>query len=109
VLDARKCISYLTIEHDGEIVPELREAMGELIFGCDICQEVCPYNQAFAKPLSLQAFKEVKIAGSSLDLQEILAIESDEVYLQKFAGSPLMRPKRKNLQRNAQIAFKNTL
>lgn len=106
-LDARRCISYLTIENKEEIPQEFHKPMGNIIFGCDICQEVCPYNQAFAKPLTLQAFKEVTIAGSSLDLQEILAIETDEDYLKKFAGSPLMRPKRKNLQRNARIALKN--
>lgn len=107
-LDARRCISYLTIENKEEIPQEFHKPIGNIIFGCDICQEVCPYNQAFAKPLTLQAFKEVTIAGSSLDLQEILAIDSDEQYLQKFAGSPLMRPKRKNLQRNAAIALKNS-
>lgn len=106
-LDAKRCISYLTIEHKGPIPKEFHKPMGNLIFGCDICQEVCPYNQQFAKPLQLEAFKEVTIAGSSIPLQEILAIKDDEEYLQRFAGSPLMRAKRKGLQRNAKIANSN--
>lgn len=106
-LDARRCISYLTIETSGPIPDEFHAAMGDRIFGCDICQEVCPYNKVNAKPVSLKAFKEVKIAGQTLSLDEILAIETDEQFLQKFAGSPLMRAKRKGLQRNARIAVKN--
>ncbi len=108
-LDARKCISYLTIESKDPVPEELQPKIGNWIFGCDICQEVCPYNKTFAKPLRLEAFKEVKIAGSSLSIQEILEIKTDEEYLQKFAGSPLMRAKRKGLQRNALIALKNSL
>ncbi len=107
-MDARRCISYLTIEHQGEIEPDLANKMGNLIFGCDICQEVCPYNQAFAKPLKFEPLKAVKIAGDSISLDEILAIKDDEEYLQKFAGSPLMRAKRKGLQRNARIAKHNS-
>lgn len=107
-LNANRCISYLTIEHKGDIPEEFHKPMANLIFGCDICQEVCPYNKQFARPLQLEAMKEVKIAGSTIPLKELLAIESDEEYLQKFAGSPLMRAKRKGLQRNAAIAFKNS-
>ncbi len=104
-LDATRCISYLTIEKRGEIPEEFHKPMGNLIFGCDICQEVCPYNIQFAKPLQLKEFQQVKIAGSSIDLNEILAINSDEEYLEKFAGSPLMRTKRTGLQRNARISL----
>ena len=106
-LDARKCISYLTIENKGPIPKKFHKAIGNWIFGCDICQEVCPYNKTFAKPLELQAFKEVKIAGLSLPLDEILNIKTDEEFLKRFAGSPLMRAKKKGLQRNAQIVSKN--
>lgn len=106
-LDAKRCISYLTIEQKGEIPEEFQKPMGNMIFGCDICQEVCPYNKSFAKPLQLEAMKEVKIAGSTIPLKEILEIQTDEEYLERFAGSPLMRAKRKGLQRNAKIAAKN--
>lgn len=107
-LDARRCISYLTIEHKGPIPQEFHKPMANWIFGCDICQEVCPYNKSLGKPLQLEAFKEVKIAGPSISLKEILTIKNDDEYLQKFAGSPLMRAKRAGLQRNARIARGNT-
>lgn len=108
-LDARRCISYLTIENRDEIPEEFHQKMGNLIYGCDICQEVCPYNKANAKPLTLKAFTEVKIAGSSIPLQEILNLKNDEEFLARFAGSPLMRAKRKGLQRNARIAAHNAI
>jgi len=106
-MDATRCISYLTIENKGPIPQEFHTAMGNWIFGCDICQEVCPYNKSFAKPLQLKAFKEVKIAGQSMPLEEIFALQTDEAFTQKFAGSPVMRAKRAGLQRNVKIALKN--
>lgn len=106
-LDAKRCISYLTIEHKGPIPEEFHKPMANWIFGCDICQEVCPYNKQFAKPLQLEAFKKVTIAGSSIPLDEILAIQTDDEYVARFAGSPLMRAKRAGLRRNAGIAKKN--
>lgn len=109
IIDARRCISYLTIENKGEIPDEFHAKIGNWIFGCDICQEVCPYNKVNARPLQLQAFKDVKIAGSSIPLQEILNIQTDHEYLKRFAGSPLMRAKRKGLQRNAKIVLDASL
>jgi len=106
-MDARRCISYLTIEHKGPISAELKKGMGKRIFGCDICQEVCPYNLRFARELKFKGLKESKIAGSELALNEILEISSDEEFLRRFAGSPLMRTKRAGLQRNARIAMDN--
>lgn len=108
-LDARRCISYLTIENRDEIPAEFHKPLGDMIFGCDICQEVCPYNKVNAKPVQLEAFKEVKIAGSSIPLEEILDMKTDDQFLRRFAGSPLMRAKRKGLQRNAKIAKKNLM
>jgi len=104
-IDASKCISYLTIEHKGLIEPKLMEQMGSWIFGCDLCQEVCPHNirskiteeKDFLKP----------IAGESQILKDILQIKTDEEFLEKFKGSPLMRGKRNNLVRNAIIASTN--
>jgi epoxyqueuosine reductase len=107
-MDATRCISYLTIENKGPIPEEFHAPMGNWIFGCDICQEVCPYNKAFAKPLRLAALKEVKIAGHSMPLEEILSIGSDEEFTERFAGSPVMRAKRAGLQRNARVVLHNT-
>ena len=110
-MDARRCISYLTIEKRGEIAPELASKIGNRIFGCDICQEVCPYNLALAQPGCTRPAKNPDfnkaIAGNRLNLKEILAIKDDEAYQAKFAGSPLMRAKREGLKRNARIAMDN--
>lgn len=100
-MDARRCISYLTLESKQPIPEEFAAASSNLIAGCDICQEVCPYNKALAKPLTLEPLKAVKIAGDSIPLAEILSISTDEQYLARFAGSPLMRPKRRGLIKNA--------
>lgn len=105
-MDARRCISYLTIEHRGEISPELRAKIGDRIFGCDLCQEVCPYNISLAKETKNPDFNR-PVAGSTLPLEEILAIKDDEAFRQKFAGSPLMRAKLAGLKRNARIASEN--
>lgn len=107
-MDARRCISYLTIEHRGEIDPELAEKFGNRIFGCDSCQEVCPYNLAHAKPAKNVDFNRA-IAGSWLDPGEILQIKDEQAYQARFAGSPLMRAKRAGLQRNARIVMDNAI
>ena len=106
-MNATRCISYLTIENKGPIPEEFHGKMGNWVFGCDICQEVCPYNKAFAKPLQLQALKEVKIAGLSMPLGEILDIKDDEEFTKRFAGSPVMRTKKAGLQRNARFVSEN--
>jgi epoxyqueuosine reductase len=105
-MDARRCISYLTIENKGEIPPELATKIGTRIFGCDGCQEVCPYNKSFAKPAADQDVAK-PLAGSSLPLKDILEIRTDAQFLARFAGSPLTRAKRAGLQRNAEIALTN--
>ncbi|MGL5831292.1 MAG: tRNA epoxyqueuosine(34) reductase QueG [Candidatus Altimarinota bacterium] len=99
-MDARKCISYLTIESKQPIPEDLAPKMDNLIYGCDICQEVCPYNKQFARPLTLEAFQKVTIAGDSIPLAEILSLSSDDTFLARFAGSPVMRAKRSGLIRN---------
>ena len=104
---ASRFIYYLTIENKGPIPEEFHGKMGNWVFGCDICQEVCPYNKAFAKPLQLQALKEVKIAGLSMPLGEILDIKDDEEFTKRFAGSPVMRTKKAGLQRNARFVSEN--
>ena len=104
-IDASRCISYLTIEYDGVIPEELRPAMGDWIFGCDLCQEVCPLNVR-AQVTDVGGFI-TPIAGSRLELAEILSIRDDEEFTERFAGSPLMRAKRRRLLRNACIAAAN--
>ena len=104
-MDGSKCISYLTIEHKGKISEELMPKMGSWLFGCDICQEVCPHNFR-SKNTHVPDFQNA-IAGEKQNLAEILQIKDDNQYLEKFKGSPLMRAKRENLVRNAIIVSTN--
>lgn len=105
-LDARRCISYLTIEHRGAIPLELRERIGAWLFGCDICQEVCPFNR-FAEPASWPEFAADAGVGPRIDLEELLSIPSDEAFASRYAGTPLARPGRVGLQRNAAVVAAN--
>jgi len=109
VLDARKCISYLTIENKGGIPEELRAKIGNRIFGCDECQKVCPFNvgRAHHQQITIDKLKAENGVGMYLDLKEILSIQSDEEFQQKFAGTPLMRAKRRGLIRNACVVAGN--
>ena len=106
VIDARKCISYLTIEHKGLIPAELHSKIGDRLFGCDACQECCPQNLR-SKITEEPDFLNHKI-GESISLKGILEIKTDEEFEQKFAGTPLMRAKREGLLRNACIVATNT-
>ena len=103
VVDNRRCISYLTIEHKGAIPRELRAAMGAWVFGCDICQEVCPVNRK-AKAASDPNFGRSDL--TALDLIELLDMDEAQ-FRQRFAGTPLMRAKRVGMQRNACVALGN--
>ena len=103
-LDSRRCISYLTIELRGPIVEELREPMGNWVFGCDICQEVCPWNHK--APVSEQPAFQPRPDLESLDLRELLGL-SDAEFKQRFQGTALTRPRRRGLLRNAAIALGN--
>ncbi len=106
VLDARRCISYLTIEHDGPIPMELRSKMGAWIFGCDVCQDVCPFNR-FATPAPWPELRPEAGAGTRLDLADTLSIPDDATFTARFEGTPLLRPGRKGVLRNAAIAARN--
>lgn len=103
VVDNRRCISYLTIEHKGPIPRELRPAMGAWVFGCDICQEVCPVNRK-ARATSDPNFGRRDL--TALDLIELLDMTEEE-FRQRFAGTPLMRAKWVGMQRNACVALGN--
>lgn len=104
-LDARRCISYLTIEHDGPIPEEFRAAMGNRIYGCDDCLAVCPWNK-FA-----QAGREAKLAARedlTAPLLAELALLDDAAFRTKFSGSPIKRIGRNRFARNVAIAIGNS-
>jgi epoxyqueuosine reductase len=105
VVDARLCISYLTIEHRGVIPRELRPKMGNLIFGCDLCQDVCPWNR-FAKKVEEPGFWPRE--GNYLPALAELAGLSNEEFRRRFRGSPVLRAKRSGFVRNVVIALGNS-
>ena len=107
VVDARLCISYLTIENRGEIPRELRPKVGDWAFGCDVCQEVCPYNKRKASRSRWPEFSEEAGAGPYLEIEEVLTIRTDEEFGRRFAGTPLTRPGRAGLLRNCCVAAGN--
>ena len=106
-LDARRCISYLTIESREAVEPELKPLIDEWLFGCDICQEVCPYNRK-AEITQWEEFKPQTGAGARYPLKELLECRSEDQFLGHFAGTPLMRAKRPGLLRNAAIVAGNS-
>jgi epoxyqueuosine reductase len=111
VLDARRCISYLTIEQKGVIDPVLRGAMGNRVFGCDICQEVCPWNQRFS-PISEEPEYRARPGTDGPDLVEwaqALLEMSEKEYQRRYGDSPLARPRRKGMLRNVMVALGNWL
>ena len=103
-LDARLCISYLTIEHPGSIPVELRPAMGNRIYGCDDCQLVCPWNR-FSRPTRSAAF-EPRDALDSPRLSELFAINA-QTFAQRFAGSAIRRIGHERFLRNIAVALGN--
>jgi len=104
VLDARRCISYLTIELKGKIPRYLRPLMGNHVFGCDICQEVCPYNvKAVPTKEAAYAPREGLFAP---DLIPFLSMDEHE-FRQRFHGSPVLRAKRRGFLRNVAVALGN--
>jgi epoxyqueuosine reductase len=105
VLDGRRCISYLTIEHKGEIDPELRPLMDNWIFGCDVCQDVCPF-QRFAQPTNERTFFPVDLDRAAPPLLDLLTLD-DGAFKTRFENSPIERIKRERLVRNACIAAGN--
>jgi epoxyqueuosine reductase len=104
-LDANLCISYLTIEKRGPISEHLREGMGRHVFGCDICQDVCPWNRK--APITAAAEYQPR-EGLINPALEWLATMNEEEFRQTFRGSPIRRTKRQGLRRNAAIAMGNS-
>jgi epoxyqueuosine reductase len=114
VLDNTRCISFLTIELRGSIPLELRPLMGNLIFGCDICQEVCPVNIIAEKrlgrtlpTLAPKAFHPRATVGSSPELIPLLSL-TEEQFREHFRRSPIRRAKRRGLLRNVCVALGNS-
>jgi epoxyqueuosine reductase len=109
VLDATRCISYLTIELKGAIPEGLREQMGTHIYGCDICQDVCPYNIKFAQELREPAFASRSWIGErdAQSLANDLLAMDDDAFRATFRNSPMKRAKRRGLARNAAVVLGN--
>ena len=109
VMDAPRCISYLTIEHRGPIPVGLRPLMGNRVYGCDICQEVCPWNERFARPAEDEAYRAREgLDGPSLvDLADQLLGLDDREFRAVFRDSPIKRAKRAGLLRNVCVALGN--
>jgi epoxyqueuosine reductase len=103
-LDPRRCIAYLTIESSQPIPPDLRKAVGPWIFGCDICQDVCPHN---ARPSNEVLASLEPAPHTQLGLADILALRSDEEFQRTVTGTALVRAGRDGLLRNACVAAAN--
>lgn len=111
-IDARRCISYLTIEHRSEIPVGLRAQIGDRIFGCDECQRACPLNDpdSLARspgPAPAPGAPEIDLTAG-IDLGEVMRIATDEEFSRRFAGTALRRTGRAALIRNACIVAANT-
>jgi epoxyqueuosine reductase len=104
-MDATRCISYLTIEHRGPIAPELMEGMGRQVFGCDICQDVCPWNRK--APIAIDPELEARDELVNPALNELAALD-EKAFEQKFNGSPVRRAGFNGLRRNIAIAMGNS-
>lgn len=104
ILDARRCISYLTIELKGWMPRHLRPLVGNHVFGCDICQEICPYNVK-AGPTSEPGFSP-RAGLHAPDLIPLLALTEEE-FRRRFRGSPILRAKRRGFLRNVAVALGN--
>lgn len=103
-LDARRCISYLTIELKGSIPTELRPLMGNRIYGCDDCLDACPWNKFAVKSSDMAVQQKADL--SSPDLCELLMLD-DQAFNARFANSPIKRTKRRGLLRNVCVALGN--
>lgn len=107
LLDARRCISYLTIELKDEIPLELRPLMGNWVYGCDVCQEVCPFVRRFAEETTEEVFRTFDIDRAAPPLHDLLTM-TPESFNRRFADSAILRIKHERLLRNACVAAGNS-
>jgi epoxyqueuosine reductase len=103
-LDARKCLSYLTIELHGCGPPELRGPQGDRLFGCDACQEACPFNRR--TPSTAEPAFQPRPGMNPVELAELFTLD-EAAFRSRFHGTPLWRPKRRGILRNAAVALGN--
>lgn len=105
ILDSNRCISYLTIELKGSIPLELRPLMGNWIFGCDACQEICPWVRRYSRPTreSFLSYDPDRVAPKLVDLMGL----DDAAFRARFQGTPILRAKRRGLLRNVAVALGN--
>ncbi len=106
VVDARRCVSYLTIEHEGPVDPELREGIGEWFLGCDACQDVCPFNRTSAKPSVYADELAPHARWQEHDAASVLRM-SEEAFDAYSLGSAVRRPGREGAARNAAYVLGN--
>lgn len=104
IVDANRCISYHTIENRASVPAGLASRFGDWVFGCDVCQDVCPWNRR-AVVTSERDFLP-RAGQDALNLDEVSSMD-ENAFLNRFAGTPLMRAKRSGLQRNAEIVRRN--
>lgn len=101
VVDARKCISYLTIEKKTPLTDEESQQTGEWVFGCDICQDVCPYNKS-PEPLTIEDFRAGTILQDRESYSTFLEPTSNRQFERRFAGSPVLRAGKRRIQKLVQ-------
>jgi epoxyqueuosine reductase len=102
LLDARLCISYLTIEFKREVPTELAAKIGDWVFGCDVCQDVCPWNKSFARPFTSVAL-ELDPSLATLELESLTEINESD-FARLYGWTPLERAGAAGIRRNARIA-----
>jgi epoxyqueuosine reductase len=107
MINASRCISYHTIENKGSIPKDIRSAMGDWLFGCDICQSVCPWNKKLNNADIRFEFLPQDSEGMFINLEKLIQL-TDQEFKQKYKNSPLLRAKRRGLLRNAAIVLGNS-
>jgi len=105
-LDASRCISYLTIEHRGEVPPEFHAPIGDWLYGCDVCQDVCPHNRRVEETPDARLRPRPGLATGTLDVREVTGWTDDD-YRARLKGSAMKRVKLPVLRRNAAIVANN--